>query len=993
MKGDFTRTTFRSDKHYSSVRMQQGRVQLDADWNEQLDIAAHRTETGAVDTIGVCGAPMHNAGFGLIEGALPKITIGHYYVDGILCENEAEVDIDDQPDLKGFNLDKTEGYYLAYLDVWQHHITALEDDDIREVALGGPDTATRTKTVWQVKLIGPLQTKLTCLSELDEWKKLIDPDKGEMGAWAPPGTVEEGPCVVPPGAGYRRLENQLYRVEIHQAGNLGVAKFKWSRDNGSIVTKWLDQKGGDLTVSSIGRDNVLNFASGQTVEVTDDNRDLNGQAGILVKLANAEGQILTLDPTDTATDTIKIKDFPKNPKVRRWDSDGAIATSADWIPLDQDGVKVAFKPGYYSVGDYWLIPARTAKGDVEWPQDDAKKPKFQPRAGIEHHYCRLAVLMYDGKVFHRVTDCRQFFPPQTELSRFFYVGGDGQEAMPGKALPQLMQVGVVNGPQPVKDAQVCFRANDSLGRVALNVATLADPNATNAAVVKTGADGVASCAWLPEANVVKPSQQLVATLLDCAGNATPHPAIHFTANLSIAREVAYDPAKCNNLAGKTNVQDAIDTLCQIKVGVGCGITVGKGGQFKKLEEAIESLLGQKLSNICICLLPGDLHVTSGITVKADIKKNPLHLKIKGCAGSRVIADGPWIFESLASFTLTNVEVIVPLVQGRAGFILFNHCAEVAIESCRLVAVAKQGALLQIDRADRIYFENSMIEVYHEESMEFPRKVFGNTPVAKLFDIVSRRDFIQAAFNVSRLELASVSLKERKSIADKVGQLVEANRELSPPERESYEDIGTGLRASTVNEVAFARSLLKIRDASTKRAPGTAIIIGDGDAEATFEDNHIWGTVSIYGSPSAVPLAEKKLGELLVKLRETQISFSGSGILQVRGNRLSQMVVGKDVIERLEKVAVDRKGKLSGLFRTTFFTDNLFEAANNQLIASNVELTSNAFEPISGSGTVVVMAGETAIFVGNRGTGKKLRLLHLTDNSQEAANLALTIVKV
>ncbi len=56
MKGDFTRLTFAPEKHYSSVRMQQGRVQLDADWNEQLDIAAHRVETETVDVIGAAGA-------------------------------------------------------------------------------------------------------------------------------------------------------------------------------------------------------------------------------------------------------------------------------------------------------------------------------------------------------------------------------------------------------------------------------------------------------------------------------------------------------------------------------------------------------------------------------------------------------------------------------------------------------------------------------------------------------------------------------------------------------------------------------------------------------------------------------------------------------------------------------------------------------------------------------------------------------------------------
>src|SRR5215213_376088 len=42
---------------------------------------------------------------------------------------------------------------LVYLDVWQRHITAIEDPDILEVALGGPDTTTRVKTVWQVKVL------------------------------------------------------------------------------------------------------------------------------------------------------------------------------------------------------------------------------------------------------------------------------------------------------------------------------------------------------------------------------------------------------------------------------------------------------------------------------------------------------------------------------------------------------------------------------------------------------------------------------------------------------------------------------------------------------------------------------------------------------------------------------------------------------------------------------------------------------------------------
>src|SRR3712207_4297156 len=65
MKGDFTRLTFDPKKRYSGVLMQQGRAQLDADWNEQLDILMHRIETEAGDLAGQSGAPVKDPGFEL----------------------------------------------------------------------------------------------------------------------------------------------------------------------------------------------------------------------------------------------------------------------------------------------------------------------------------------------------------------------------------------------------------------------------------------------------------------------------------------------------------------------------------------------------------------------------------------------------------------------------------------------------------------------------------------------------------------------------------------------------------------------------------------------------------------------------------------------------------------------------------------------------------------------------------------------------------------
>ena len=93
MKGDFTRSTFKKEKHYRGVHMQQGRVQMDADWNEQIDITAHRVEKETIDVVGECGAPMDRGGFhlvgpqsnmvGVVEmGAAPSLLPGYRSADG-----------------------------------------------------------------------------------------------------------------------------------------------------------------------------------------------------------------------------------------------------------------------------------------------------------------------------------------------------------------------------------------------------------------------------------------------------------------------------------------------------------------------------------------------------------------------------------------------------------------------------------------------------------------------------------------------------------------------------------------------------------------------------------------------------------------------------------------------------------------------------------------------------------------------------------------------
>lgn len=475
MKGDFSRNTFDPRKHYTRVLMQQGRVQLDADWNEQQAITETRVETEAADVIGACGAPMMAPGFEITveDGKSLQIGAGRFYVDGILCQNEAAVSYGDQPHYPqppdALELLQKAGTTLGlvYLDVWQRHLTALNDPLIREVALGGPDTATRLQTIWQVKVM-PLKTdpaderrlkrlltqranaqkqldqlieagsdkaaieaaraKLTeieaaiaqlqrvpfCADPADEWEQLIAPSTGKLNARTQAPEDAESVCELPPTAGYQRLENQLYRVEVHRPGALGTATFKWSRDNGSVITTIEKFSGQELTVHDVGPDDVLGFANDQWVEIVDEVTELHGGRGQLAQIADV----------DPATRIITLKTAPspvnpaRRPKLRRWDQAGTTATNegvetnGGWLPLE-GGIEVQFSAREYATGDYWLIPARTATGEIEWPPFETPNttPIAQPPLGIHHHYCRLALVALTDDGLARRQDCRIIFPP------------------------------------------------------------------------------------------------------------------------------------------------------------------------------------------------------------------------------------------------------------------------------------------------------------------------------------------------------------------------------------------------------------------------------------------------------------------------------------------------------------------------------------------------------------------------------------------------------
>src|SRR5215218_4671355 len=101
MKGDFSRFTHDPSKHYTGVLKQQGRVDLDADWNEYVEIQDHLRRAMEADLMGGTGVPDKAGGFYIswdtsneelvvsADDSADPSRPSRIYVDSILCELEA----------------------------------------------------------------------------------------------------------------------------------------------------------------------------------------------------------------------------------------------------------------------------------------------------------------------------------------------------------------------------------------------------------------------------------------------------------------------------------------------------------------------------------------------------------------------------------------------------------------------------------------------------------------------------------------------------------------------------------------------------------------------------------------------------------------------------------------------------------------------------------------------------------------------------------------
>ena len=137
MYGDFSRMTFSPAKNFTAVWSQQGRVQLDADANEQTAILLHWLRTLAIDFIGPFGGHVTRSGFAVqVAGSDLTFSPGHYYVYGLRCdlpqpEGSGAPPVTYSSLVRGAD-PLPSPPFVVQLFVWERSVSAVADPELLE---------------------------------------------------------------------------------------------------------------------------------------------------------------------------------------------------------------------------------------------------------------------------------------------------------------------------------------------------------------------------------------------------------------------------------------------------------------------------------------------------------------------------------------------------------------------------------------------------------------------------------------------------------------------------------------------------------------------------------------------------------------------------------------------------------------------------------------------------------------------------------------------
>ena len=480
MPADKSRRTDGLRDAYVGVVAQQGRVTLDRDFNAEHGYLAGRMTAETIDLIGPCGTPDDGWRISLPAAAYPplwtppaplpapaqvqfdvRIAPGVMYVGGQRAFLRGEQDghpiiysYFDQPDWAHVpGVLGPDGQHptreLVYLAVSEQEVSAVEDPDLLDVALGGPDTTQRLRLMRRV-VREPVDasdcgTAWEAATALWHKRDGLDLDPATMRlrsetrlqvSFADEGATTD-PCDPIVTSGYLGADNQLIRVQIGDPSN-GQAQLLWGYDNASFVYRAtpLASNAAMLSIAPLPPDAFHIPQTGQVVEIlrtaavlesVPDATDPTGQKSIVRCVAEPTGIVRRLTqpfgPTGSGDPTpYMVLDQPLPAEyladttplfVRVWQSEIAFDPAGGTVLLTDDvtgastGVQVTIStPAGIALtrGAYWLIAVRPSTPQAVYPERLLIAP--QPPDGPPRWACPLAVLDWTKPDAPTVTDCR-----------------------------------------------------------------------------------------------------------------------------------------------------------------------------------------------------------------------------------------------------------------------------------------------------------------------------------------------------------------------------------------------------------------------------------------------------------------------------------------------------------------------------------------------------------------------------------------------------------
>jgi hypothetical protein len=436
---------------YRSVVSQQGRVTLEADANEADEIRAAESRAELIDIIGPSGAP--GGGFAISVPASTgrrfdfAIGEGTLYVGGVRVHHDnakATYYEQDRSEWVEYPIGRHEDREPAgpppfteavYLTVTEQEVSGTEDRALREPALGGPDTAARTRLIQRVQRMAVPDASCEAAFEqmLDKVYRqaavfdsatMLARSKMRLRVEVVRGDDKPDPCEPTKQTGFLGPENQLIRVQVSRDHRM-----LWGWDNAAFLYR-VRLKKDSLSVLELDGPPVDVYhhpRANQCVEVLGTAVDLRPPAewGTAVDPKNFDGiacavghvkRVAKYEPTQqilTLTSDLP-KSFSDSPPpqmfLRVWENESAFpATTAAFTDLEQaDRTKIGIRVFTNDVakvpGDYWMIGVRPSTPAEVLP---ARLTTLQPPDGPNRWVVPLALISWRADQPAEVTDCRR----------------------------------------------------------------------------------------------------------------------------------------------------------------------------------------------------------------------------------------------------------------------------------------------------------------------------------------------------------------------------------------------------------------------------------------------------------------------------------------------------------------------------------------------------------------------------------------------------------